>query len=117
MPRRLASLSLSVLLASLMLALLGAAVRRAAAAPQPTPASTYPGAAPRATRLQACINGTADGSVINISAGHYTESVTLNKPLSLVGANAASTTLRALPGQRVITVTGATIGSASIISG
>ena len=86
MPRRLASLGLSVLLASLMLALLGAAVRQAAAAPLPAPAGTYPGAGACATTLQACIDGTAAGSIINISAGHYTESVTLDKPLSLVGA-------------------------------
>src|SRR5205085_11731585 len=90
---------------------------QAAAAPPSAPASNYPGSGACSTTLQACINGTAAGSVINISAGHYTESVTLNKALSLIGANQATTFLRALPGQRVITMTGAAIGSSSLISG
>ena len=68
---------------------------------------TYPGAAPCNTTLQACINGSADGDVINIAAGVYITSVTLNKAVSLIGVNAASTIIQALPGQRVLTVTAA----------
>lgn len=119
MSRRLASLGLAVLLASLILALLALATRQAAAAAlaSPTAGNTYPGSAPCNTTLQACINGTAAGSVITISANTYITSVTLNKAVSLVGANSASTILRALPGQRVITITGALIGNSTIISG
>ena len=40
---------------------------------------SYPGAAPCNTTLQACINGSADGDVINIQAGLYITGVTLNK--------------------------------------
>src|SRR5512147_3044625 len=65
----------------------------------------YPGAAPCNTSLQACIDGSADGDVINIAANVYITSVTLNKAVSLVGVSAASTIIQALPGQRVLTVT------------
>ncbi len=50
---------------------------------------TYPGAAPCNTSLQACIDGSADGDVINIAANAYIASVTLNKAVSLIGAGAA----------------------------
>lgn len=67
----------------------------------------YPGAAPCDTSLQACIDGSADGDVINIAANVYITGVTLNKAVSLIGANAAGTIIQALPGQRVLTVTAA----------
>ncbi len=66
---------------------------------------SYPGSAPCNTSLQACIDGSADGDVINIAANVYITSVTLNKAVSLIGVNAASTIIQALPGQRVLTVT------------
>ena len=68
---------------------------------------TYPGAAPCNTTLQACIDGSPSGDVINIAAGLYITSATLNKAVSLIGASAASTIIQALPGQRVLTVTAA----------
>jgi len=78
---------------------------------------TYPGAAPCNTTLQACIDGSSNGDVINILAGTYSTSITLNKAVSLIGANSATTILRALTNQRVLTVTGAGINNSTIISG
>jgi predicted outer membrane repeat protein len=75
---------------------------------------TYPGAAPCHTSLQACIDGSSNGDVINIQAGVYITSVTLNKAVSLIGAGAASTIIQALPSQRVITVTATMTDSTQI---
>jgi hypothetical protein len=79
---------------------------------------TYPsGVAPCNTTLQACVSGSADGDIVQIAAGTYVTSVTLDKAVSLLGAGAASTTLSALTNQRVITVTGAGITHSTVISG
>ena len=61
-------------------------------------------AAPAAT-IQAMINAAANGSTINIPAGTYTESLTVNKTLTLTGLSSDTTVIRAVAGQRVITVT------------
>jgi predicted outer membrane repeat protein len=74
----------------------------------------FPGPAPCDTSLQACIDGSANGDVIAIAAGSYSASVTLNKPVSLVGAGRDATMLNALPNQRVITVSGAMDASVRI---
>jgi predicted outer membrane repeat protein len=75
---------------------------------------TFPGCG---ATLQACINLADPNDTIQIQAGTYITSVTLNKPVSLVGAGAGSTIIRALPNQRVMTVTGATISNTIVISG
>lgn len=80
-------------------------------------ARTYPGATPCDTTLQACIDGSSAGDVIHIGAGTHTESVTLNKAVSLVGAGSETTILQAISGQRVMTVSGATIAQSTVISG
>jgi len=120
MPRRLVSLGLAVLLAAFMLILLGIATRQAAAAalaaPNASSSNTYPGPNCAGT-LQACINGTSAPGVVNILSGAYVTSVTLNRAISLMGAGSSSTIFYALPGQRVITVTGATITGSTVISG
>jgi predicted outer membrane repeat protein len=87
------------------LALLALALT-ATAAPLATTRS-YPGAAPCDTTLQACIVGSNAGDQINIAAGTYITSFTLNKTVSLVGASQSTTILRALAGNRTITVTSA----------
>ena len=100
-------LSLSLAVAALLLAATARLVQYlplAAAAPLGV-TRAYPGAAPCSTTLQACIDGSADGDVINIQAGVYITGTTLNKAVSLIGAGAASTVLQALPAQRVLTVT------------
>lgn len=75
----------------------------------------YPGlTAPCNTTLQACINGSTDGDEINIAAGLYVTSVTLNKAVNLIGAGPGSLIIQALPGQRVMTVTAAVTGSTQI---
>mgnify|MGYP006350989847 CR=1 FL=1 len=100
--------SLAVLLTvAAVSALLVTVNQRAVAQPSvPEVPRTYPGAAPCNTTLQACIDGSSNGDVINILAGVYNTSVTLNKPVSLIGAGSGTTSLVALPGQRVMTVTG-----------
>ncbi|MCI0577232.1 MAG: hypothetical protein L0331_13655 [Chloroflexi bacterium] len=67
--------------------------------------------------IQQAIDGAAAGDTILIMPGTYTESLTLNKPVSLTGVSSATTILRAEPGDRVLTVTGATIDNSVVISG
>src|SRR5205823_14026799 len=57
---------------------------------------SYPGGAPCNTTLQACIDGSANTDSINIAAGSYNTSVTVNKAVILLGAGAGSTLLQAL---------------------
>jgi hypothetical protein len=67
--------------------------------------------------IQACIDVANDGDTILIAAGRYTESLTLSKPVSLTGENRDTTIIHAIAGQRVLTVTGATIDNSVVISG
>jgi hypothetical protein len=84
----------------------------------PTTTRTYPGIiCPLVSRLQGCINSLSDGDTINISAGTYTESFTLDRAVNLIGADSGSTTFIALANSRVFTVTGSTIDGSVVISG
>jgi predicted outer membrane repeat protein len=67
--------------------------------------------------IQAAINSANPGDTVVINPGTYTESLTLNKAVNLTGVNSATVILNALPNQRVLTVTGATISNTVIISG
>jgi len=67
--------------------------------------------------IQAAIDAANDGDTIIVNAGDYTESLTLSKPVSLTGVNSDTTILHAVAGQRVLTVTGATISNSVVISG
>ena len=62
-----------------------------------------------ATSIQKMIDSTPNGGTVIIPSGVYTESLTLNKPVSLVGAGTGSTIINAAPNDRVLTVTGRTI--------
>lgn len=66
--------------------------------------------------IQAAIASASPGDSVLISAGVYTESLTLNKAVNLIGAGADQTIIYAEPDQRVLTVTGA-IGAGTTISG
>lgn len=66
--------------------------------------------------IQACINSVADGDTVVIPAGTWNESVTLNRPISLTGVSSATTLIQALPGQRIITITGASIDHHTMIA-
>ncbi len=77
-------------------------------------ASPYPGCG---ATLQDCIIGLFDGDSIAIAPGVYTESVTLDKAISLIGDDPANTIFIAMTGDRVLTVTGSTITSSVVISG
>ena len=66
--------------------------------------------------IQAAIDAANDGDTIVVNAGDYTESLTLSKPVSLTGVN-SDTTIIQPSGQRVLTVTGATISTSVVISG
>lgn len=67
--------------------------------------------------IQAAIDAANDGDTIIVNAGDYTESLTLSKPVSLTGVNSDTTIIHAVAGQRVLTVTGATITNSVVISG
>ncbi len=45
------------------------------------------------TTIQAAINAAANGDIISVSAGTYTENIVVNKSVELSGAGAASTTI------------------------
>ena len=61
-------------------------------------------AAPSAT-IQSMIDAAPDGGTVSIPSGTYTESLTVNKTLTLTGVSSATTIIQAITGQRVITVT------------
>lgn len=108
------SIGMALILSIVAVALTFAIARHVASAPTAT--RTYPGAAPCNTTLQACIDGSIAGDAINILPGVYVQSFTLDKAVSLIGAGADTTILKAPPNTRVLTVTGA-MNSSTIISG
>ena len=61
-------------------------------------------AAPSAT-IQSMIDAAPDGGTVSIPSGTYTESLTVNKTLTLTGVSSGTTIIQAVTGQRVITVT------------
>lgn len=67
--------------------------------------------------IQSAIDAAAPGDTVAVASGDYTESLTLSKTVSLIGANAADTIVHALPDNRVLTVTGETITPSVVISG
>ena len=73
-------------------------------------------ATPCAT-IQHAIDVANDGDRVLIASGLYTQSTTLDKPVSLTGVNSDTTIIHAIAGQRVLTVTGATITNSVVISG
>lgn len=76
----------------------------------------WPGVGPCNASLQQCIDLIPASDVIHILPGTYTQSVTLNKPISLIGDDQVSTTLFAEPFQRVLTMTG-NLTASTVISG
>ena len=65
--------------------------------------------------IQDCINLAGPGDTVIVPAGVYNESLTLSSPISLTGVSSATTIIQALSGQRVLTVTGATIDNNVVI--
>ncbi len=55
--------------------------------------------------IQSLIDLAPNGGTVNIAAGTYTESLTVNKTLTLTGVSSGTTIIQAVTGQRVITVT------------
>jgi hypothetical protein len=58
--------------------------------------------------IQAAIDAAPVNGVITLSAGTYTESVTLSKPVSILGAGLDKTIWRPIEYQRILTITAAT---------
>jgi hypothetical protein len=55
--------------------------------------------------IQSMIDNAPPGSTVHIPAGTYNESLTVSKTLTLTGVSSGTTTIQAVTGQRVITVT------------
>jgi fibronectin-binding autotransporter adhesin len=83
---------------ALWLGMIGGWLHAAQAAP-------LAGTVPVTTTIQAAIDAAHDGDVVSIPSGTYTESLTVNKTLTLTGVSSATTIIQAVSGQRVITVT------------
>ncbi|HTP06708.1 MAG TPA: choice-of-anchor Q domain-containing protein [Anaerolineae bacterium] len=109
--------TLSIVVALGLLGVIGLALNSPAQA-RSTTAYDWPGQSPCDASLQQCIDAATvlPGDVIHIRPGVYTQSVTLAKPVSLIGDDSASTILLALKSQRVLTVTGS-LTFTTIISG
>ena len=60
---------------------------------------------PAVWTIQGQINITPPGGTVSIPAGIYTESLSINKTITLTGVSSTTTVIQAVPGQRVITVT------------
>lgn len=60
---------------------------------------------PVTTTIQAAIDAAQAGDIVSIPAGAYTESLTIDKSLTLTGAGSGATIIHAIAGQRVISVT------------
>jgi uncharacterized repeat protein (TIGR01451 family) len=89
--RMMLPLGLALLGTMLCLGLLGELPRTAQAAPAAT--------------IQSMIDAAPDGGTVSIPAGTYTESLTVNKTITLTGMSSATTIIHAVASQRVITVT------------
>ena len=66
--------------------------------------------------IQAAINAANPGATIVINPGTYTESLTLNKAVSLTGVNSATVIIRAVANQRVLMVTGSVVNQSVTIA-
>ncbi len=66
------------------------------------------------TSLQSVIDQTASGSVVFIPAGVYTESVTINKPLTLIGANPSQTIIQPVGNEPTFRITSSDVTIANM---
>ncbi len=89
------------------------------AAGQSSPGSDHTVGGPCGATIQACIDNPSvvAGDRILIPAGRYTESLTLNKAVSLIGADAGTTIVHAVIDDRAMLITGSAITATTIISG
>lgn len=109
-------LSLSLFIGLFALTALGAVFKSPARAAA-TVVRTFPDVAPCNTTLQACIDASAPGDVIQIKPGVYVTSVTLLQPVSLIGLGTITPTLLMAPlNQRVMTITSVVITASTVIS-
>ena len=68
---------------------------------EPALATNYTVGGACGSTIQACINFAANGDTISIPAGTYSESLTLDKAISLTGALSTTTFIHAISNQRV----------------
>ena len=74
---------------------------------------------PCGSTIQACIDSplVVNGDRILIPAGHYTESLLLNKAVALIGDGRQTTVIHAVANDRVMTISGNAITSTVVVSG
>ncbi|HET7089992.1 MAG TPA: choice-of-anchor Q domain-containing protein [Anaerolineae bacterium] len=122
--RCLVALSLAILLLSVFASILGqtSAIQAKAADSEryrSVSGNDYTVGGPCGATIQACIDNpiVVAGDRILIPAGLYTESLVLNKAVSLIGADAGTTIVHAVIDDRAMLITGSTVTATTIISG
>lgn len=99
-------------------AIAGGEVARASSSTLPLFTTLTVGLTPGCATIQQCIDSAGAGDTILIPSNTYNnQSLMLNKPVSLIGQDSATTIIQAATGQRVLAVTGAAIDSTVVISG
>ncbi len=69
---------------------------------------------PTVWTIQGQIDLTSPGGTVSVPAGTFTESLTINKSITLTGVSSTTTIIQAVAGQRVITVTGGNVRLANL---
>jgi hypothetical protein len=110
--------TLSIVVAVGLLGVIGLALNSPVQAHAAAAVFDWPGASPCNASLQQCVDAAVvqPGDVIHIRPGVYIQSVTLAKPVSLIGDDRATTILQAPFRQRVLTITG-NLTFTTVISG
>jgi hypothetical protein len=67
--------------------------------------------------IQAAINAAQTGDTVLLQSGTYTESLTLNKAITIAGAGMDQVVIRPYPYQRVLTITAPLSGTAPLLRG
>src|SRR5262245_48790069 len=120
MPKRSVSIFISMatglLAAAAVLALAQRPAGTAWAAPEFKPlADTLTVGGACGATIQACVDAASPGDEVHIPAGVYTESVTVDKSISVTGDLSSTTIIHAIDNQRVMTITAPSVYLAELM--